>query len=633
VLVGPPGVGKTALARHWAHRVGDRYADGQLYADLGGPGGAVPVEQVFGRFLAALGVAAQRIPVELAAQAALYRELTTDLRLLVLLDNAASAADIRALLPASSASLTVVTGQSLLGSLIADGARFVELEPLSQRHGVELLARTVGAARIAAEDSHTHELVRLCGGLPIALSVTGARLATRPKWTVEKVVTDLLDERRRLARLSFGDDLSVQAVFDVSYQALSAPAARLYRLMGLHPGPDFGAGVAAAVLGSPLLEAETLLDELLNANLVDEPQAGRCRFHDLIRLHARKQADDEESAENRNLAMRRMLDWYLHSATVAGRSITPHRTNLRRDIEYEPVSPISFPGHAEALDWLDDERINLLAAARAARDEGLPSLAWQLADAMWGLFLYRTHYHDWLQFDLLAEQAARSCADPAMEAETQDRLGLLFHALGRNDEALEHMTRAEELWQQLDNRPRMASSLERFGFVYLDQGNVDLAIDRFTRALAEYRTAGENRNTGLALISLGRALTTAGRPADATGFLAQAADVLGSLPVPDPYNSARALIFLGRAETKIGQPDRALERLKSALATMRSVNSPLGEADALWSLAELHEQSGRPDDARVCYERTALLLTQLGNPGAPRVLERLRTLGPNSPAD
>jgi tetratricopeptide (TPR) repeat protein len=208
---------------------------------------------------------------------------------------------------------------------------------------------------------------------------------------------------------------------------------------------------------------------------------------------------------------------------------------------------------------------------------------------------------------------------------------LLFHALGRNDEALEHMTRAAELWQQLDDRARMASSLERFGFVYLDQGNVDVAIDQFTRALAEYRAAGEQRSIGLALISLGRALITADRPAEAAGFLVQATEVLGSLPVPDPYNTARALIFLGRAETKIGQPDTALPRLESALTAMRSVNSPLGQADALWSLAELHEQSGRLDDARVCYERTAVLLTELGNPGAPQVLERLRILGPADP--
>lgn len=628
VLVGPPGVGKTALALHWAHRIRDRYGDGQLYADLGGPGGAITLEHVLGRFLGALGVAAQQVPVGATEQAALFRKLTADLRLLVLLDNAASAADVRALLPASPASVTVVTGRSRLGGLTADGARFIELAPLTQRHGVELLARSVGETRISAEAAQAQRLVNLCGGLPIALSVTGARLATRPRWTVEKAVSDLLDEHRRLARLSFGDDLSVQAVFDVSYQALSEPAARLYRLLGLHPGPDFDAGVAAALLRTPLLEAEGIIDELLNANLLDELHAGRCRFHELLRLHARQRAEAEDSVDDRTLAVRRMLDWYLHTATVAGQVITPHRTRLRRDVEQVPVEPVSFPGHPEALEWLDRERVNLLAAARHAHEHGLPAMAWQLADAMWGLFLFRTHYHDWLQFDLLANQAARACADPGMEAESQDRLALLYHALGRNDEALEHMGRAAELWRQLDEPARVASSLERFGFAYLDQGRVELAIEHFTRALAGYREIGAPRSEGLALISLGRALMAADRVVEATEHLRQASEVLGSLTPLDPYNSARALIALGRAETRAGHHDAALDRLRSALVAMRSVNSPLGQADAWWALAELHEVAGRVEQARDCYRRTVAQFTELGNPAAARVQVQLTALDP-----
>lgn len=635
VLVGPPGVGKTALALRWAHGARDRYPDGQLYADLGGSRNKVPVEQVFAAFLAALGVAAQRIPVDAGEQAELYRKLTTRLRLLVLLDNAGSAADIRRLLPARTGSVTMVTGQSRLGSLVADSARFITLEPLGGQHGIALLARTVGEERVAEERGHAQTLVELCGGLPIALCVAGARLATRPKWTLARAVADLQDERRRLARLSFGDELSVQAVFDMTYQALSDQAARLYRLMGLHPGPDFGLDVVAAVMQTHVLEAETLVDELLNANMLDEPRNGRCRFHDLIRLHARKKAEDEEPSQTRDAAVRRMLDWYLQSANGANASITPHRTaRYGGTVRVVPPS-VSFGNQNSALDWLEQERLNLLAAARFANDSGLHDVAWHMADAMWGLFLYRTHYHDWLQFDLMAEQAARSCADRFMEAETQDRLGLLFHALGRNDEALERMTRAAELWQRLDDRLRIASSMERFGFVYLDQGETDAAIERFTRALDEYRRIGEQRNVGLALISLGRALTAAGRPDEAATFLVEATGELGTLPTPDPYNTARSFMFLGRAETGIGRQDSALSHLESALATMRSVNATLGEADALCALAELHERSGRLSDARDHYERAAVLFAELGNPAAAQILERVRNLGspPGSPAE
>jgi hypothetical protein len=223
VLVGPPGVGKTASALRWAHRIQGEYDGGQLYADLGGTARPVPLAEVFGRFLRALGVAPQRVPIDPDEQATMFRSLTAGRRLLMLLDNAASADQVRTLLPASPSSTTVTTSRAQLGELIAEGARFVQVGRLEALDGVELLVRTVGAARIKAESAAAGELVALCGGLPIALCVAAARLVSRPKWTVRKVVADLLDEQRRLARLSFSDDLSVKAVFDVSYQALSHP--------------------------------------------------------------------------------------------------------------------------------------------------------------------------------------------------------------------------------------------------------------------------------------------------------------------------------------------------------------------------------------------------------------------------
>lgn len=624
VLVGPPGVGKTAFALHWAHRVQSRYDGGQFYADLGGPGRPVALAEVFGRFLRALGVAPQRVPVDTDEQATMFRSLTAGGRFLMLLDNVASADQVRALLPASSLSVTVATSRARLGGLIAEGARFVAVERLGVSDGVELLSRAVGGVRIKTEPEPARELVALCGGLPIALCVAAARLVSRPKWTVAKVVADLVDERRRLTRLSFGDDLSVKAVFDVSYQALSPPAARLYRLLGLHPGPDFDAGVAAAVLGSTRSDSEHLVDELLTANLLEEIRADRYRFHDLIRLHAAEMAQPEEQTEG----LRRVLDWYLDSATEAGHVVTPHRHGLRRDIEYVPVERIRFDGHADALEWLDRERVNLFAAARVAFEHGMRTMTWQLADAMWGLFLFRTHYHDWMQFDLLAVEATQDGPDQAAEAEAQDRLGLLFHALGRNDEALEHMGRAAELWRALGERHRIASSTERFGFAYLDQGRPELAIEQFTRALAGYREVGEQRSSGLALISIGRALIESGRYADAVPYLREAQDELGSLQPPDPYNSARAMLALGRAETGTGEWDAARALLEATLVAMRQVESPLGEADALWALGELHERTGERAEARRFYQRTEEMLTELGNPGVDRVRAQLAALGP-----
>lgn len=629
VLVGPPGVGKTAFALHWAHRVRDRYEGGQFYADLGGPGRPVELAEVFGKFLRALGVAPRAVPLDPDEQATMFRSLTAGRRVLMLLDNVASADQVRALLPSSPASVTLATSRSQLGALIADGAQFVQVDRLHAWDGVELLARTVGAARIRAEHGPATDLVKLCGGLPIALCVVAARLVSRPKWTVQKVVADLVDEQRRLARLSYSDDLSVKAVFDVSYQALSSPAARLYRLLGMHPGPDFDSGVAAAVLATSRLDAEHLVDELLTANLVEEVAEDCYRFHDLIRLHALSLAEREESAAARAMGLRRMLDWYLAGATEAGQLVTPHRHGLRRDIEQVPAEPITFNGHGDALDWLDRQRQNLLAAARVAFERGLPTVTWQLADAMWGLFLFRTHYHDWMQFDLLAVQATRDGTDVAAEAEAQDRLGLLFHALGRNDEALRHMGRAAELWRQLGERHRIAGSVERFGFAYLDQGRTELAIEHFRAALAGYRECGQARSAGLALISIGRALTAADRFAEAIETLHEARTELTALDPPDPYNSARALLALGRAETGAADWDAARVHLEETLAAMRAVESPLGEADAHWALGELYDKSGQLTPAREHYRRTEEMLVELGNPGVAKVRSQLDALGPS----
>jgi tetratricopeptide (TPR) repeat protein len=440
------------------------------------------------------------------------------------------------------------------------------------------------------------------------------------------VVADLADERRRLARLSIPGDLSVQVVFDVSYQALSAPAARLYRFLGLHPGQDFEVGLVAAALAAPVAEAEVLVDELVTANLLEDVSADRCRLHDLIRLHAREQALAVEPEAERVLAVRRMLDWYLHTATTAGSLVTPHRTDVRRDIAQVPAEPATFTGHADALEWLDGERSNLLAAARAAAGHGWHTTAWQLADAMWGLFLFRAHYYDWLQFDLLAVRETEQDADREAQAGAHDRLGLLYHAIHRNDEALSHMARAAEIWRELGDRHRIASSLERFGFAYLDQGRVELALDHFAQALAGYRELGQPRNVGLALVSTGRALTKAGRHAEAETALTEAVATLDGLAVPDPYNAARARIALARAEIHLGGRGAVAERLRAAEQTMREVNSPLGQADVAWVLGELYEQAGDVRAARTHYERTEAIFARLGNPGVDEVRAHLRRL-------
>ncbi|MFC5288651.1 ATP-binding protein [Actinokineospora guangxiensis] len=626
VVTGPPGVGKSALALRWAHGRADGRPDGQLYADLGGQRDPVPPEEVLGRFLRALGVPAGAVPLELDELSARFRSITADLDLLVVLDNAASAAQVRALVPGSPRALTVVTSRRSLGALAVDGARVVEVGPLPVEAAVDLLAALAGDGRVRAAPEHAARLAQLCSGLPIALCVVGARLAGRPKATLARAVDDLVDERRRLARLSFDRDLSVEVVFDVSYHALSEPAAKLYRTLGLHPGPQFAVEAAAAAIGVAGADAEPLLEELAGAHLVEEPEPGRCGLHELIRLHARQQAEAVDSERDRSVAVRRFTDWYLSTAVSASAQVTPHRDDLRCDLEYAPVEATGFTGHGDGLAWLERERTNLLAVARQAMERGWPAAAWQIADAMWGLFLFRSHYRDWLEFDLLAVEATRRAGDAAAEAKAADRLGLLHHALGRNTEALVHMRRAQALWHSLGDAHRCAQSIERLGFAHLDLGEVDVALRHFRDALAEYRRLGQDRSTGLALISLGRALLDADRPAEAAEALAEATAVFDGLDVADPYNRARAQIALGRAETRTGDITGARARLSDAERTMTALDSPLGGADAAWALGELEQEHGDRASALAHYRRTEAVFAALGNPGLERVQARIRSL-------
>ncbi|WP_158073439.1 NB-ARC domain-containing protein [Actinophytocola xanthii] len=629
LVVGPPGVGKSALAVRWANRAKDRFVDGCLYADLGGPLAPVPPGQVLRRFLRALGVPDVTLPADPAEQADLFRTVTSGRRILVVLDHAGSLGQVRALLPSPSTTTTVVTGSSRLDALTVEGAQLIELGPLSAETGVHLMSVLVGRSRVAAEPDALARLVELCGGLPVALVVAAGRLAHRRQWTVQQAVADLLDERRRLDRLALGAEPSVRAVFDRAYRELSPGAARLYRLLGLHPGPDFDAEAAAALIQSRAAEAEERLEELLGADLLQERQTGRFRLLDLVLLHARERAETEESHVERHLATRRLADWYLYTAAAADAVLTPHRRRTRPRVEHVPLEPPVFADHLAALRWLVRERRVLHAVARQAV-VGTPAVAWRIADAMWGLFLTCGHHQDWLAVDELALDAARRCGDREMEAESEDRLGLALNAVRRYGEALEHMAGAARFWEELGRPVRVASSIERTGFVHLEQGRVDLAIDRFGRALALYRTLDQSRNVGLVLVSLARASIAAGRPEDAVRHARTASAYLGGLDVPDPYNLARCYTVLARAEAMTGRTGSALPLLQAASALMRAVGSVLGAADIWWVTAELHRTAGEAESARDAYRRAVELLATSGSPASAEVRERLANLEADS---
>jgi len=648
VIVGSAGLGKTSLASYWLHRVSDRYPDGTLFAELGGPslaGAALP-ENVLAGFLRTLGVAPESIPLSVDQQAALYRSVTAGRRMAVFLDNAASAAQVRALLPgpgpapetglrpvSSSAgerirpSLVVVTTRWRITGLAVDGARFLELGSLEEPEARELFGRMVGADRVTAEADASGEVVRLCGGIPLAVCVSGARLAAHPRWPVSRIVRELAAEKGRLSALSLAGDLSVRAAFDASYQALSADAARAYRMVAPIPGPDFCAGLAAAVLDDEE-HAQELLDVLADASLLTEGQDGRYHLHDLARLHAQEQAGSGSPTERR-AAIARSVTWYLREAVAADLVVLPGRWRLGSLYERASDAAAAYGSPAEALEWLESHLPGLLAAVQAAHDAGLHAQAWQLCEALWGVLLFRKHYAVWLASHETGLRSARACADDCAEAQMHIQLGAAYRSLGRLGSAVRHFTRALELFRAAEHRLGEASALDQLGVIQLRRARYDKAIGHFMKAREIHQDIGRPRGIALMNLNIGQALAASGRQVEAAGYLGVAEGQFAA--IGDSYHRARALDALGGALIEIGQADEAAEPLDRALAITEELGASYDRAHIHVRLAGLAETLGQTERASGHLEQALGLFTGLEAPQAESVRARLAQSG-GSPA-
>jgi tetratricopeptide (TPR) repeat protein len=363
---------------------------------------------------------------------------------------------------------------------------------------------------------------------------------------------------------------------------------------------------------------------LVDANLLDDARGGLYVFHDLIRLHAREMAEQEDPHQVRDRTVRRMLDWYLAAVTTAGQLVTPYRRDQPRDIEYPPDEPVRFADAAEALDWLEGELPNLHAVVSYARDHGLPRVAWQLVDAMWPLFLRRGLYHERLAFDRMGLAAAEISGDAEGRGKMLDRLGLALISARDVDEATDCFRQASVIWRSAGNERRLAGSLQRIGLAEHARGHPDEALTMFGEALGAYQQLGEQRAVALTLADMGAAMTDAGRPAEAIEHLEQAGRLLEG--IPDAYNRARTLARLGRAQERAGEHSTATVTLGQALDAMHVAQSPRGEAEILWLLGELAEADGRPVRAQRAYEEALEILERIGAPGAAALRDRLERL-------
>lgn len=614
VVSGPGGVGKTSLALRWLHDTRDRFPDGQLYVDLGAHAEAAQPEEVLEWFLGALGV--EVVPPGLPQRQALFRSLTANRSFAVLLDNAASAAQVRPLLPASPRCVVVVTSRWRLSPLGMDGARFIEVDPMDLRDSVELLERVVGEPRLAEEADAARELARLCGGMPIALGVIGARLSRRPRRTLAREVDELRTENRRLAGLDLGGSASVSAVLDLSYVDLPPRQARLYRLSSWHPGPSFGVGAAAAMLADDVGEVEDDLDDLVEKNLLIEAGDDRFRFHDLLRLHARAQNDAE-----REDAIQRAVEFYLDKAVVADAAAIPGRPRV--GLRFKSADPDAFGSRAEALDWLDHERDNLVQALRAADGHGWPDLVWQLAEAMYALFQRRHHYSDWLFTHERGVRAAQMCGERTAEARLRNQLAVALRNLGRLDEATAQVRTVLELAGDHDLGSR-ATALMRLGHIYRLRGEFDVALRYFREGLDVETRHGRTRGIALARRRIGEVLIHLGRIDEAITELEESEALLD-----DDVDKARARMFRSRAVLQASRFDEAVRLAESVLADVRDAGSPLHVADAFELLGEIAERQRDLARARDHYRSALACYGESFDPSAEHVRARLADLDRN----
>ncbi|MFI0410081.1 ATP-binding protein [Actinomadura sp. 3N508] len=626
VISGVGGVGKTSLALAWLHRVVAEFVDGQLFADLRGFSAGAPAtpSESLGRFLRALGVAPEAVPADLDEQAALFRTLTAERRLIILLDNAASAAQVRPLLPGRGPSVVAVTSRRRLSGLAVDGASFLPLDPLDETGAVELLDRMLGTGRTAAEPQAVRSLTALCGRLPLALCTSAARLATRGHWRIERLVGELADERRRLAVLG-EEDLSVQAVFDVTYRDLPPSAARLYRLMSVHPNGWFGLPAATAAAGGDPDDTARDLDALVDVNLVDAASDGRFRFHDLAHLHARSVADQAAHEAEKEQAFHRLMDHYLGMAVAADRAIIPDRWHLGRKYQEPPAVP--FSGTPEAIGWIEAELPLLRDLIADAHERGLHRDTWEMCEALWGVLTFRKHYAIWIETHEKGHASAVALGDPVAQARMLEALAVAQLNLGDFPAAARLGREALVLERDAGHREGEVTALECLGVAQMAQGDVATATETFTRALAVSRgvpgdaarsTAMMTRRLGEALVRDGRSEAGAGRLREALGFFTGRGD---------DYNRARTLSALAEALLADGLDAEAGEALAEAAEAAARVGARHSLANIHAAQARLAARQGDPAAERGHLEQAAAVFEELGSYQARAIRERLAELG------
>src|SRR5580693_7420762 len=632
VVAGAPGLGKTALAIHAAHALRRDFPDGQLYVSLrGGSEQPVPPDEVLARFLRDLGVDGARIPVDAEERAALYRTRLAERQMLIVLDDARNAAQVRPLLPGTSSCAVIVTSRHRLSDLA--GSRLIDLDVLDDAEATELFIRIIGAERADAEPDAVRDVVAICAGLPLAIRIAGARLTARRNWTVRTLAARLADQQRRMDELTAGD-LAVRACFQVSFDTLprsqgrEVDPAHAFRMLGVWPGLSISLPAAAALTGEPQGPVADALEVLVDANLLDSPAPDRYRLHDLLRAYAAERARADEPAQEIDDAVRRVLLWYLRTADASASVVAPYRDRVPLDPAEPGGASPQFATAEQALGWCEQERANLVAATRQAASSGLHDVAWKLPVAVMVCFDRHGYRAEWLATHRIALDSAREIGDRSGEARVLNNIGMVlgeqraddavgyfqealaiyidigdekgqtraannlaysYQLLGRHEEAIAALTGVLDLKRQAGHRYGEVVALCNLGEAYRELGRLDEAIAQSKEALAIARELGATRDEGYALYSLGRAHLDLGEVAEAANLLEQALTIHHD--AGDRNAEAYDLRYLGTANVRLGMASDARDRLLRAHNLFRALGDDVQVAQVRSQLADLGSES------------------------------------------
>ncbi|MEU4215446.1 BTAD domain-containing putative transcriptional regulator [Actinoplanes sp. NPDC026623] len=624
-IVGTAGVGKTALAVHWAHQVSDRFPDGQLYVNLRGfDPHRNPVEpsNALRGLLEAFAVPAQQIPTGLEDQAALFRSLLAGRRVLVVLDNARDSEQVQPLLPGSPGCLVVVTSRNRLSGLVAGGAVSVSVDLLTAAEAEDFLARRLGAPRVAAEPGAVNDIVRVCTRLPLALAIVAARAAVYPQHSLTALAAELREDGGGLDAF-VGESVTsdARAVLSWSYQRLSPPAARLFRLLGLFPGGDLAVPAAASLAGVPRGEARRVLAELSGAHLLEEPSPGRYSFHELLRAYAAEQALAIESPADRHAALGRILDHYLHTAHRAERVLYRYRPAIALDPP-DPAAVVLDPVDAgQALCWFLAEQAVLLAAIEHALPAGFPAHASRLAWAVTPFLNYQGKWHDWATSLTTALAAGEQLGDLAGQALTHRLLNLAHLQLELLDQADVHAGRALELFEKLGDVAGQARLHVDYSWVLDRQGDYGAALERSQVARDLFRAAGDRAGEAAALNRVGWFHSRLGRHEQALRYCHESLDMHRALD--DHPSQADVWDALGYAHFHSGNYAEAMACYEQALGLWRELGDRYEVATTLLSLAEAQQAVGDTAASHTLFKQSIGIFDEIGHPQAEQLRRRL----------